>query len=88
MKGMYNDGHHDDHHCSINRTPSCMVAALFSQKQSSVSPRTRGSNGNYTRARGLLGCPPADTALGSLGGSVFCVYNAANHVLVGTYKRT
>lgn len=88
MKGMYNDGHHDGHHCSIDHVPSCMVTALLPQKQSNVNPRTRDSNGNCAGARGLRGCPPADTALGSLGGGVFISYNTVNYVLTGTYKRT
>ena len=88
MKGIYNDGHHDDHHCSIYRTPSCMVAALLSQKQSSVSPRTRGSDDNYARTRCLYGSSATDTALVNISGSFYSDCRTVRYVLIGTYKRT
>ena len=65
-------------------TPSCMVAALLSQKQSSVSPRTRGSNGNYTGACGLRGCFPSSIALGGVSRSILSSSGAIRYVLIGT----
>gem|GEM_PF-4538542 len=88
MKGTYNDGHHDGHHCSIDHVLSCVVNVLLPQKQSNVNPRTHGSSGNCAGGHCLCSDSPADITLVSLGGGVFISYNTVHYVLIGTYKRT
>lgn len=88
MKGMYNDGHHDDHHCSIDHVPSCMVTALLPQKQSNVNPRTRDSNGNCAGGHYLYGSSAASITMDNVSSSVLGCGYIVHYVLTGTYKRT
>ena len=90
MKGIYNDGHHDDHHCSIDHVPGYVVTVLPRQDVGSHTsdPSRNGSDGNFTGVHYLYGSSAASITLDSISGSFYSDCHTVRCVLSGTCKRT